>query len=654
MRMSVVRTSPRRVLAPRNAVRPRTVSRRSRRNAAGNLRLLRWLAALLIGSVLGLLLRIVCFLAGAAILEGIGVGISRVADAMPILDPVYTRAAEGTIGIVHIQGLAVITPFGDRLHAWLPNIFVPASRAHWSFIRLAVEPGSPVLGRLLASGFAHAAVLTIGLLLVRRGWQRGATALILVGLAMQLQIAIGILGAQPSIRELEATGLSFAANALLPGLMRRDLALSDAPVPLWSPVLVALALLVGYLPVGLLVLLRDRTRRISFGTATLVMLASAACAGVLQSSASAVGAAPAPAAALASAAHSPVREPVIPPVVFAPKIGTFDRWFSDPKTSQAIPDTPSHVEVVGSDFQYQYLVNGQPEVIKGMGLNTQYAQQLSPSDRAARIDQDMAEMQAMGVNTVLGWDPAEFDDVLLEAAQRHGIGVVMPFDLDPSADYTDPSVRQQLHDEVMAWVTRYRSYPAVRMWGLGNEVLHKIVHPAWVGPQDPEQERQAEAFSDWLVQTADDIHALDPDHPVTYRSAEDAFVAWVIGALNRAGGGPRPWFVWGTNCYQSYLGNIVDHWKQLGMPTALWVSEFAPGGMAVPDRPDGFATMWGYIRRHPEWVLGGAVYAWTRNGPEGVDRNFGLTDDGVPVDGSSLDMLSQLFHTDQLPADAGQ
>jgi beta-galactosidase/beta-glucuronidase len=245
---------------------------------------------------------------------------------------------------------------------------------------------------------------------------------------------------------------------------------------------------------------------------------------------------------------------------------------------------------------------------------------------------------------VLGWDPAEFDDVLLDAAQRHGIGVVLPFDLDPQADYTDPAVRQQLHDEVLAWVAQYRSHPALRMWGLGNEVLHKIVHPAWVGPQDPQHERNAEAFSDWLIQTADAVHMVDPDHPVTYRSAEDAFVPWVVAALQRRGGGPRPWFVWGTNCYQDYLSKIVDNWPDSDLPAALWVSEFAPGGMAVPDRPDGFQTMWGYIRGHPDYVLGGAVYAWTRNGPEGVDRNFGLTDDGEPVDGRSLDMLASLFH----------
>jgi hypothetical protein len=29
-----------------------------------------------------------------------------------------------------------------------------------------------------------------------------------------------------------------------------------------------------------------------------------------------------------------------------------------------------------------------------------------------------------------------------------------------------------------------------------------------------------------------------------------------------------------------------------------------------------------------------------------VDRNFGLTDDGVPVDGRSLDALTELFHQD--------
>ena len=621
-----------------------------------------WGRALLCGSLVGLALRVVCFFIGVQLLSAAGQVLGAMVPLFPALDPVYTHAAARSLGDLHIQGVAVINPPGDWLNAWLPSVFLPASRTHWAFVRLVVQPGSPVVARLLAAGFAHAAVLSCGLLVVRQGLRHRASSLVVAGIAMQVQVAIGILGAQPSIRELEATGVSFAANALLPWLAPRSAALSDAASPTWPPlvaaILVALALLLGYLPMGLVLLLRDRTRLLTFGTAAVVMIGAAACAGVLRQDVVQAGAiesqpmaagdvvsapsasAPLASAALASAplASAPLAEPSLSLVDYQ-----FDRWFDEPSANP--PAGPSHVQIVGAASRYQYLVNGQPQVIKGMGLNTQYAHFMSPSDRAARIDSDMAELSALGVNTVLGWDPAEFDTVLLDAAQRHGIGVILPFDLDPSADYTDPALRQQLHDEVLAWVERYHGHPALRMWGLGNEVLHKIVHPAWVGPQDPERERQAEAFSDWLVWTADDIHALDPDHPVTYRSAEDAFVDWVIAPLKRRGGGPRPWFVWGTNCYQAYLNDIVDHWNELGMPTALWVSEFAPGGMATADRPDGFARMWEYVRRHPDWVLGGAVYAWTRNGPEGVDRDFGLTDDGVPADEASLEMLRTLFNS---------
>src|SRR5579859_5193521 len=93
----------------------------------------------------------------------------------------------------------------------------------------------------------------------------------------------------------------------------------------------------------------------------------------------------------------------------------FDRWFDEQSPSPSLPqaEPPSHVEIVGADYHYEYVVNGQPEIIKGMGLNTQYSQQLTPTQRAAQLDSDMQALQALGVNTVLGWDPAEFDGVLL-------------------------------------------------------------------------------------------------------------------------------------------------------------------------------------------------------------------------------------------------
>ena len=45
--------------------------------------------------------------------------------------------------------------------------------------------------------------------------------------------------------------------------------------------------------------------------------------------------------------------------------------------------------------------------------------------------------------------------------------------------------------------------------------------------------------------------------------------------------------------------------------------------------------MWKMIRGASGWVLGGAVYAWTTDGPEEIDRVFGLVDtEGKPVDGA--------------------
>jgi hypothetical protein len=59
-----------------------------------------------------------------------------------------------------------------------------------------------------------------------------------------------------------------------------------------------------------------------------------------------------------------------------------------------------------------------------------------------------------------------------------------------------------------------------------------------------------------------------------------------------------------------------------------------------------FSWYWSTIRAHPKRVIGGVVYTWTTQGPEDLDRVFGLTDaSGQPVDGS-VAALRQLFRED--------
>jgi hypothetical protein len=332
-----------------------------------------------------------------------------------------------------------------------------------------------------------------------------------------------------------------------------------------------------------------------------------------------------------SSADAPVTVAAPPSLVTGAAVSPTEPALTGPATAAATG--PSIVAVTGSGYRYQYTVNGNPQVIRGIGYNVRY-RRLPDEERARLLDRDFAALRRSGVNTVFGWTPEEFDTLLLDTAQRHGLGVAPPFELDPEADYADPAVRERITTEVLAWVAAHREHPALRMWAIGNEVLHKLVYPSWMPIRsDPAWEQRAREFAVFYVELIDRVRAADPNHPIVHRDAEDAYLTWLRDALQA--GGKRPWFIYGVNAYTPRLAEILTSWPSQGWDVPLLVSEFAPGGMSPVDRPAGFRSMWKMIRGANGWVLGGAVYAWTTDGPEEVDRVFGLVDaEGKPVDGA--------------------
>ena len=184
-------------------------------------RLVTWISVLLTGSLLGMGLRLALSVFGVLLLQSFGNLAAGGVGLVPSADPVYTRAMLRSLADLHVQGLAIGGPPGAVLHALLPTLVVDPARAHLAVARIALEPGSALVARLLAAAFAHAGMLTIGALLFRAGWLRHQMHLMLLGLAVQAQVALSVVGAQPSVRELDATGMSFAANALLPWLWQR-------------------------------------------------------------------------------------------------------------------------------------------------------------------------------------------------------------------------------------------------------------------------------------------------------------------------------------------------------------------------------------------------------------------------------------------------
>lgn len=603
------------------------------------------------------------------------------------LDPVYTNSLFLLLSDVDVSGVAVALPLGALLHAGWPALFTsPELVADGAWSSAVVEPGASLIARGLTSLTSDVIYLALGLVLVRVGlsvrWRptwRGRRGLRLRWLAvsgalLQAHVALNHLAASTiSVAELEATGLTYGFSVLFSGPAaerpRLSAVLSSLPEPFRDAVLPLAAVALAYglalvlvhgpwLAWRLLTSWRRRPRVFPVVTfrltsPCLLRLALARLGLVIF----ALTVAASPIGSLAASESRYLAESYVAEVVEAEPSGQDGPTFlaveklesasrAGPAHSPAelaVPTVPSVrtipppapvVTVSGSRYQYSYQVGGQREVIRGMGYNPVYAH--LPADERARLyDRDFSSMRQAEVNTILGWVSPEFDDLLLDKAHEHGLGVILPYDLSPDLDYTDTVVREAVWQDVLGWVVRYKDHPALRMWGIGNEVLHKLVFPSWMKVRgDPVLERRADAFADFYVALVEQVHQLDPNHPVTYRDAEDAYLPRLRDALNR-GGAHREWFVYGVNIYTPRLRQVLDNWPAQGLDAALLVSEFAPGGAGPSERPAGYREMWSMVRAHDTEVIGGAPYVWTTNGPEEVDRIFGLVDaSGQPVDGS--------------------
>lgn len=572
------------------------------------------------------------------------------------IDPVYGGAALDILGGIQLHGLAVAGPLGDALHAASPGLFAaPGHVAPGALASAVIEPGPTIVAGALARLMATIPLLAIGIGLARRPglptWAAFAAVLVQAHLLVEQYAE-----SQLTVHELEAAGVSFAISAFAPvaadgqrPLFTRQLEeVPNAAVSAGSALfLAALAYLMAAGMVGGLGLLGRVVRRSGWAatpsarrrptplwqTAARGAAAAAICLTLISS----------PLGALADSETSVLGDEQ-PPGIHALTGATGSASVN--RTAQSARIGPSVVAVEGQSYQYRYVVNGAPTVIRGVGYNPWYAG-LSREERAQRYDRDFAVIARIGANTLEGWFEEQFDELTLDAAHAHGLGVLMPFELNQDYDYADPQVQAMFLQQVSDWVLRYRGHPAVRMWAPGNEVLHRLIDPTMLGgAPDPEREHRADAFVSFYVKLMDRMHALDPNHPVLYRGAEDGYF-WRLREAMLRDGVARPWFVYGTNAYTPRLEQIVDQWPSQGCDCPLLVSEFAPGGVASSGRPQRLKWFWATIRSHPERVLGGVVYTWAAVGPEDLDRVFGLTDEyGWPRDGS-VGALARLFQADR-------
>lgn len=604
------------------------------------------------------------------------------------MDPVYASVFNRTLGNIEARGLAVAGPLGDTLHQLAPGIFASPDRVVPGALATAlVGDGVSVLASAIATLGTELIFIFAGLALLRLGLRRGRAggagkprlseaacpdsrpfpgpasaktlylALAITGLMLQARGVIGLVRLRFSLEEIEIMGLSHVFTKLFPvdaGSYREMVAEPFASfVPYVIPSIIMLA--VYGVPLAVLLLrtrlkggLRTIVRQIPlhpvhwplhlpeqrFRHTALLSMALLGSVALSQALLPALADYNYPVEAesgTVQVAETPLQTPEPPPAVEAPAPAV-----PEPKqVPKAIVKLgPTRVEVAGANNVYGYTVEGQPERIRGVGYNVEYMH-LPPADRAARYERDFGLMRGAGVNTILGWQTEQFDELTLEKAQEYGIGVIMPYHLVGEGDYASPAYQEQVERDVTAWVQRFQKHPAVRMWGIGNEVVHSMGK----NPLTP----RSRAFARFYVKLADKVRALDPDHPVTYRDAEDLYLPPLRDEL-RKDGVPRPWLVYGVNFFTMRMCDSLQTWPKRDFDTSVMVSEFAPSGLSPDDRPKGYVKMLKCIaKQNSANVLGGFAYVWTTTGPEAIDRVMGLVnDDGQPVD-RSLSTLGKAY-----------
>jgi hypothetical protein len=310
------------------------------------------------------------------------------------------------------------------------------------------------------------------------------------------------------------------------------------------------------------------------------------------------------------------------------------------------PSILAQTEIRQDGDKFVFVVNGQPQIVKGMNYNVNYTE--LPEDTKRKLHRrDFQILRAAGVNAIIGW--GIYDETTLEIAQEFGIGVIMPFELDPKGAYENENYREQIKYDYRDYVKRFRDFPAVWAWNVGgDELLYRMK------TDEHRTIDKLQAAADFELELVVLSHVLDPKHVVIVKEPRDWYIRYLDESLRRFKTradyqDPSAYLIYGVNVYgrlddvetvlQISKGSVET---MLGL--GMLVSEFAPFLLPRADRPANYAAMWDIVSRVSS--IGGCAYVF---GPDQPNPNvpnpydpltllpseFSLVDmDGVPVDDS--------------------
>jgi hypothetical protein len=271
------------------------------------------------------------------------------------------------------------------------------------------------------------------------------------------------------------------------------------------------------------------------------------------------------------------------------------------------------------------VVNDRPYIIKGICYHP--VPKGSNKRSFTSIDQDLSLMVEAGINTIRVYAPID-DVAILDKIHAAGIKLIVGF------GYNQGGIFDVASGSLLDYVTKYKTHPAILFWELGNEYNY---HPEWFDGN----------INNWyttLEKTAQMIHALDANHPVSTAHGEIP----TQEVLNE-----NPSIdVWGVNVYRWDLpGSLIAEWKSRSTKPLYFSEAGADSYMAI--EKDGYAagenqkaqadateTILNQLFEDPEIVSGVTLFSftdgwWKAGNPNQQDvGGWAPNSSGVPYDGA--------------------
>lgn len=163
------------------------------------------------------------------------------------------------------------------------------------------------------------------------------------------------------------------------------------------------------------------------------------------------------------------------------------------------------VAVKGEKGTWVLQVDNKPFYIKGAGCGLATGKNGEDYLRLAK---------ELGANALRTWGTDQGTKEYLDRAAKYGLmvdaGIWINY-ADPAAGFSyigDTEYKKNKRQEVLEYIKQFKNHPAILMWNLGNEAIFFT--------SSAEEKVALCQFLEGLIQ---EIHLLDPTHPVIYTSA---------------------------------------------------------------------------------------------------------------------------------------